>query len=105
MNYGYTPTSKGWKENKKEELAKRLRVLVSKYQDTTCSVNNPYVEVDALYPGVRIRKITYLREERVDQLVAEAENIYDEVMETKPTKEAIEWRNKVLARQNIVEEK
>ena len=41
---------------------------------------NPYVEVDGLYRGVRIRKITNLSEDRCLELVKEADRIYNEVV-------------------------
>jgi len=79
MNYGYDSASKGWIESKKEELAERLRLLCNCYPDDFGRF--PYVEVDSLYSGVRIRRITHLPEANMNDLVAKADEIYNEIME------------------------
>ena len=75
VNYGYT--CKGWSKKKKELLAHKLRCLLMKkdYSNIEHEVDNPYVEIDNLYEGVRIRKITYLTDEQVKELVKEADQI------------------------------
>lgn len=81
MNYGYDKTTKNWKENKKEELAQRLRELCQKFKPSEEYSNYlPYVEVDELYDGVRIRRITHLSDTDKKRIVKEADKIYDGVM-------------------------
>ena len=63
VNYGYGPDSKNWNEHKKFELASKLENLLGTMmkEGKMKSMNHvcmPYVEVDELYIGVRIRKIT-----------------------------------------------
>lgn len=80
VNYGYA--CKGWTNEKKKELAQRLRALLvtlglEKGQGNDGS--SPYVEIDGLYDGVRIRRITWLTEERHKTIIKEADKIYDEM--------------------------
>jgi hypothetical protein len=94
VNYGYGPTSKGWKDDRKYKLAEAFRDLLIDLKLTrndevesgdTGMLHNypePYVEVDNLYEGVRIRKITNLTEEQMDQLIPKAEEIYKKIMWT-----------------------
>ena len=87
-NYGYGPDSKGWieDEEKKELLAKRLSemitVMKSEYgtQWPSPSRREPYVEMDRLYSGVRIRKTTHLSKEQEEELEGRADKIYHDVM-------------------------
>ena len=83
MNYGYNEDSKGWDESKKLLLAQRLRALLITLGLQGKGVDYPYIEIDGLYDGVRIRKITYLGDGTRDDLIREADKIYDEVMKVK----------------------
>lgn len=85
VNYGYGPGMKGWNDKKAPLLAQRLQTLLvtmersGKFDNIRKEVR-PYVEVDGLYVGVRIRKITHLQEKVSDELIEEAEKIYHDVM-------------------------
>lgn len=81
-NYGYE--CDGWSEDEKSLLANRLRDLVNgkKYPNIKCDVDFPYVEIDNLYDGVRIRKITYLSDDEINELVKEADKIFFDVKKT-----------------------
>ncbi len=78
MNYGYDAGSMNWKESKKEELALALHKLLS-----FNSYPEVYIEVDSLYPGVRLRKITNLSDKEREKLIKEADKIYAKVMVSK----------------------
>lgn len=51
----------------------------------TCMSGNgaPYVEVDQLYKGVRIRKITHLSDEQERTLIERADKLYLSIMSDK----------------------
>jgi len=83
MNYGYDKQVKGWKEEKKAELAYELSALCHEYPDAYNMY--PYVETYGLYDGVRIRRITHLEEEKRRELVKRADTIYLKVMGIKET--------------------
>ena len=73
MNYGYEPTLKD------SELAAEI----SDYLATLpldARKQRPYVEVNLLYPGVRVRRITHYSEEQVDEMVDKCDRIYDRVV-------------------------
>jgi hypothetical protein len=78
MNYGYDKTTKGWIESKKiqlaESLSRKLKIPIG------FAFGKPYIEIDQLYSGVRIRKITHLSESEQEALVKNADKIYLEVM-------------------------
>jgi hypothetical protein len=85
VNFGYGPGMKGWNDEKAPLLAQRLRALLVTMEkqrkfDNIREHVRPYVETDGLYEGVRIRKITHLLDEVEDELIAEAEKIYYDVM-------------------------
>lgn len=80
MNFGYNKEiSTGWKEEKKQILAEKLAELTKLYVDKNGQY--PYVEVDKMYPGVRIRRITHLKENQKTKIVNRADAIYCAVME------------------------
>ena len=74
MNYGYNASSFAWNEKRKLVLADKLEKLIGKFGTA------PYIEIDGLYDGVRIRKITDLSDDQVAELTEKADRIYDEVM-------------------------
>ena len=80
MNYGYNSDTKGWDESKKYILASRLLTELNLANQWIPGGTKPYIEVDGLYEGVRIRKITHLSDEDRSSLVKKADKIYNEVM-------------------------
>jgi hypothetical protein len=70
VNYGYDCIN--WTEEEMMELAKELEVLCSKNPDKYNM--HPHVEVNGLYDGVRIRRITHLKNESL--FVKEADKIF-----------------------------
>jgi hypothetical protein len=81
MNYGYNKETKNWKNERKNLLAKKLsEQLKIPIGWSTENSGKPYIEIDGLYTGVRIRKITNLTEEEQIKLVTKADQIYEEVM-------------------------
>ena len=78
MNYGYDSTCANWKEERKHLLSVRLCAKLN--IPLGHSVDTPYIEVDRLYRGVRIRRITHLTAEARRTLVKKADEIYNEVM-------------------------
>lgn len=85
VNFGYGPGVKGWDDTKAPLLAQRLQALLVTMEkarkfDNLDKAVRPYVETDGLYDGVRVRKITHLSKEVEDELIAEAEKIYHDVM-------------------------
>lgn len=78
MNYGYDSGSPNWHMGRVEELANALTKLCKSYKDKNGM--QPYVEVDGLYPGVRIRRMTHLTDEQQDELVMKADKLYDKIM-------------------------
>lgn len=84
VNYGYTPDNEYWDESKKyilaNELAKLLQDMKLNDEPFTHHFAKPNIEVDNLYQGVRIRKITHLDEETEKKLLQAADKIYLEIM-------------------------
>ena len=80
MNYGYNESSKYWKEDKKQELAKRLSKELKILIGYVAGFGNLYLEIDGSYGGVRIRHMTQLTDKEIDELVEKADKVYDEVM-------------------------
>lgn len=78
MNYGYNNQTPGWKEGRSDKLARKLRVLCLKFLDS--HKMHPYVEINGLYEGVRIRRITHLADDEMEKLIDQADAIYKEVM-------------------------
>lgn len=75
MNYG-------WGEmpaEQKSELAARLCKELKLPRGRGPGNKDPYVEVDRLYKGVRIRRITHLSDREIDLLVLKADIIYCQV--------------------------
>ena len=78
MNYGYDCDTVGWRRDKVAELAKELSELCENYEDKNGM--NPYIEVDGLYPGIRLRRLTHLSDEDQEDLVREADKLFDKIM-------------------------
>ena len=79
MNYGYSKLSKGWKEEKKMKLARALAKEFGLYIGYKPD-SKPYIEVDGLYNGVTIRRITNLSNEEQKVLVMRSDVIFNEIM-------------------------
>jgi hypothetical protein len=90
VNYGYGPGCPNWNRNRQNILARQLNKLL---QDMKLTRNTeiehdvvlheypePYIEVDGMYKGVRIRKITHLTDKESDVLVRNADVLYRQVM-------------------------
>jgi hypothetical protein len=90
VNYGYDSNCISWNESKKHELAESLRRLLLELKLTRNTTidrkmvmheySEPYIEVDGLYQGVRIRKITALSEQQETELINLADKKYLEIM-------------------------
>lgn len=80
MNYGWDKDSPNWKESRKSLLAERICRELPTNRGWTPGGITPYIEIDGLYEGVRIRKITNLSEEDLYDFIKRADNIYEEVM-------------------------
>ena len=86
VNYGYGPGDKGWKEEKISDLAEGLDGLLGLYQKEferrgeKWPFPPPEVEVNRLYRGVRLRKLTHLGEAAIDELCVLADQVYSKVM-------------------------
>ncbi len=99
VSYGYGPSVPKWNENKKDDLALSLQHLLiamekeGKFKGIQGEISpmqgevelreggkKPYIEVDGLYPGVEIRKLTHLKGEVLEELVNRANKIYKEIM-------------------------
>ena len=95
VNFGYGPGMKGWDDKKAPLLAQRLQALLKTMEsarkfDGLHEGIRPYVEIDGMYEGVRIRKITHLEKRVCDELIQEAEKIYHDVMfPTEPKKSQV----------------
>jgi len=86
MNFGYDPTPKDG------ELAMALRDYVWSLPLDGRGVQ-PYVEVNGLYPGVRVRRITHYSQDTIDEIALECDAIYMEVIEGFDVKA---WEKKAL---------
>ena len=87
VNYGYEPETVGWKEERKHILADRLDELLRQMQKDFQERGEkwpfppPCIEVDGLYRGVRMRKLTHLGEKAIDDICDSADEVYKTVME------------------------
>jgi hypothetical protein len=80
MNYGWDETSRGWKESRKDELIEALCKELPIADHKVLGGTSPYLEVDGLYPGVRLRRLTNLADDDMEEFVKRAEKIYMRVM-------------------------
>jgi hypothetical protein len=74
VSYGFE--CRGWSAEKKEELAEALAKLLRPYSEMKPC---PTVEIDGLYPGVWMRKLTHLPECDLDDIIVAADAVYDKV--------------------------
>ena len=79
MNYGYSKLSRGWKEDRKMKLARALAKEFGLYIGYKPD-SKPYIEVDGLYEGVTLRRITNLSVEEQKVLVMKSDLIFNEIM-------------------------
>jgi len=80
MNFGYTPDTPDYRRSRQRQLAAALAELVASPEFRVPTETAPYVEVDGLYRGVRVRHITGLTLAQQDELFRLADEIYDRVM-------------------------
>ena len=83
MNYGFNSNSENWKEEKKNELFCELKKLTDKIYSklpVKKRITAPYIEINGLYDGVRIRRITHLEDKTCNSLIEQAEKIYEKIM-------------------------
>lgn len=78
VNYGYDCPN--WSAERKERLASEWAKLLKPYATMTPC---PTIEVDGLYPGVRMRKLTWIPEDELMEIITKADAIYDEIAEKK----------------------
>ena len=74
MNYGYAPLGK--KADK--VLAKRLTNLVSELPPGNGRLR-PHIEINELYRGVRVRKLTDLTHDQLEAFIKAADKIHEAV--------------------------
>ena len=74
MNYGFE--CQGWSMEKKQELADAWEELLRPY---TKMRPCPTVEIDKLYPGVRMRKLTHIPDADLHDLMVAADAAYDKI--------------------------
>jgi hypothetical protein len=80
MNYGYNRATPGYVRRRQARLAAALGALCARADFADADGMHPYVEVDGLYEGVRIRRMTHLTGAQQDELLRWADEIYDRVM-------------------------
>jgi hypothetical protein len=85
VNYGFGINNKGWKESKKNSLAKALKELVEDMEGEGKFIGlvqgqKPYVQVDEPSPGVAIMNISYLTEAFQHDLFKEANKRFRTLM-------------------------
>jgi hypothetical protein len=91
VNFGYGSGMKFYDPKRKSQLANALSgLLIDMRTEGKLQVDGeghqlhvelePYIEVDGLYEGVRIRKITHLKHEEVVEMRDRSELIYRQVM-------------------------
>lgn len=72
VNYGYE--CKDWTAEEKENLANELAKLIKPFEGLKPC---PTIEVDQAYPGVRMRKLTWIPEKDLDVITEKADQIHD----------------------------
>lgn len=85
VSYGFGINNKGWKESKKNSLAKALKELVEDMEGEGKFIGlvqgqKPYVQVDEPSPGVAIMNISYLTEPVQHDLFKEANKRFRTLM-------------------------
>jgi hypothetical protein len=85
VNYGFGINNKGWKESRKNSLAKALKELGEDREGEGQCIGlvqgqKPYVQVDEPSPGVAIMNISYLTEAFQHDLIEEANKRFQTVM-------------------------
>lgn len=75
VNYGFDCVR--WTKAEKLELAREVEKILPEYVDANGRI--PEVEVDGTYPGVRIRKLTWLTDAQILELTEHVDRIYTQV--------------------------
>lgn len=78
MNYGYSSLGK----RRDQVLARRLEREVLPALGLDAYGMAAYVEVDGLYPGVRIRRLTHYDDAKIERLRQAADAVFDEVAQS-----------------------
>lgn len=81
MNYGYI--CDGWTKSQKSVLAWELRKLLEAIGYLGWEKEGvllPYIEIDQLYKGVRIRRMTNLSDEAHGKLIKDADEVYEKIV-------------------------
>lgn len=74
MNYGYA--CPGWSRQQKTALAAAISQELNEGDFKDARGQRPYLEVDGMYDGVRVRRITHLDESRIDALTKVCDALY-----------------------------
>ena len=74
VNYGFE--CKDWSADKKERLASELAKRLKPYDKLKPS---PTIEVDETYLGVRMRKLTWIPEPELDELITKADEVFHKI--------------------------
>lgn len=75
MNYGYE--CKGWTVEQKERLAQKFSEILKGGSYVAGSTIRATIEVDETYPGVRVRKMTWMTVKSQDNVVAAMDYAYE----------------------------
>lgn len=73
MNYGYAPTPHD------KEIAGLISEMLQEIPANPRGIR-AYVEVNQLYPGVRIRSLTHYSEAEVEKIVKKADAIHESII-------------------------
>ena len=76
MNYGYE--CKGWTAEQKERLAQKFSEILRGASYVVGSTIRATIEVDEAYPGVRVRKMTWMTEKSFANVTAAMDRAYDQ---------------------------
>lgn len=85
VNYGYE--CKDWSKKDKENLAQNLMKELNLDWVWIPGGSDPYIEIDGIYNGVRIRKMTHLSDEESENLVKKADKVYGEFVKRRVLRE------------------
>jgi len=76
MNYGYE--CKGWTVEQKERLAQKFSEILKGASYVAGSAIRATIEVDETYPGVRVRKMTWMTVKSQENVIAAMDLAFDQ---------------------------
>jgi len=76
MNYGYE--CKGWTVEQKERLAQKFSEILKGGSYVAGSTIRATIEVDETYPGVRVRKMTWMTVKSQEDVIAAMDLAFDQ---------------------------